>query len=236
MPDDPCDLTGGTAVTPEEQEAAAWSACRNRAQRWISELAELFAEDGNPIHACHAYGLAHSYDIPTPEWVNDYLATSIAEVMRICDRACAGEPIVDEAGQVGRAFGFRQGRGETGWFKHAASLERDENMFFEVMDEVKPTLKKTPDGEVRVDPGEKLEMALVIVGARWGVDWSTVDKAATRFLRRSGEGDLLTMQEYVGHYNRCFREGIEIARRIEAARRGKTSGYSACEDVGEDDQ
>jgi hypothetical protein len=220
-------LAGGTAVTPEEQEAVACLGLRSRARRWISELEEHFARDGNPVHACQAIDLANSYEIPMPEWLMTYLAAAMTEIMRILDAARAGEPILKEAELVGRAFGFGKGPGETGWFQQAALLEDEEQIFWDVVKATNPVIKTSGEKQYFV-ADEKLDMAYDIVAAEWGVDRSTVARAAARFLRRGrlkwAEDHaecISTMQEFVRGNLRAFNEGIEM---LEAARRERDDG------------
>jgi hypothetical protein len=99
-----------------------------------------------------------------PEWLMTYIAAAMTEIMRILDAARAGEPILKEAELVGRAFGFRKGPGESGWFQQAVLLEDDEQIFWDVVEATDPVIKTLGEKQYFV-AGEKLNMAYDIVAA-----------------------------------------------------------------------
>lgn len=206
-----------------------------RPARWMRELENHFTQDGNPVHVLKALALARDWEMPLPVWVVNYLFEAAQESMRILDAAKAGDEILKEAELFGRTFGFRKGPGEGSWFQQAALVDRDEAMFCDVIRETDPKLE-TLGQKYRFVPAQKLHMAYDIVAANWGVDRSTVVRAAMRHLRRSqvkleedDEECIQTMQEFVRGILRGKNQGIEELLQETACREHS-------EDVGGDDE
>ncbi len=200
-----------------------------RPARQMRRLEEHFRRDGDPVFVWAALDLARDREMPLPTWVVSYLFDGAHEMMGILDKAMAGELIDDVAARVGHALGFGNRRGKGGGFARAAMIERDKEMFFDVIDAVRPAeLIEEIDGQWRLTRWWKLNFAYDLVAERWSVHRSVVIKACSRVLQRwratVSKDDIQlreaisSMRSYIGFDFRCVQEAFDA---IEARLNGR---------------
>lgn len=145
-----------------------------------------------PAHAWQAINLMrlrgndceHTFVVPT--WIMSYIFEAAAIIDEMQKGALAGKKITGTATRVGSALGFDTRPGGLNGFERAALIERDEAMYWDVVEIVHPKVKARGDME-RTAQADKLDNAYNIVAAHWRVSRSTVVKACLRVLKRARE-------------------------------------------------
>lgn len=227
MPDDPNNnerkIVAAGEVAPFDQVSISHRDWLSDAQRKIDMLHDQYWRDGNVLRAWRAIPLAKRGGVARPEWALAYIDRVAQGIYALLDDVLLQEsrrskksrrskvPPKHLSSRTLQALGFNKGRGHRSAFADWIARERDAEMVEHLMWLVFPWFTQEP-------AIEKLDHAYDVVAEQYGVDRSTVVRAAAQYLRDRQDFDgsvdhVSTMKQYVRRHKARRRQEIALFKK-----------------------